>query len=322
LTAAAALVGCSLIVPLDYTGGTEPSHDHGGQGGTAPFETGGFSGGGVGGTIGDGGMSEGGQGDATAEGGAGDVGGASGGTEPSTGGNTSAGKGGTSGGTGAMGGTAGAGGTGNVSGGGAGGSDASGGMDNGGLGGATVGGMSGQGGTSGGGLGGMGGMSGSSTAGNANCLDADLNTDPANCGSCGNACGSNQDCADGTCISSPCDGICPTWLMPDADMSSGGPKKTSLGTTADVCVEVESYDPSPGYLPAFNCWNTNLPRVMQVNGVTMTCNSANHPLNVPKRKGGYCVHATAGDYSWAGFVMPYTASDCCTAPAGTAGASH
>jgi hypothetical protein len=57
--------------------------------------------------------------------------------------------------------------------------------------------------------------------------------------------------------------------------------------------------------------------------MTMTCNSKNYPLNVSKRKGGYCVHATAGDYAWAGFLMPYEATDCCTAPpAGAASNGH
>ncbi len=318
LTAAAALAGCSLIVPLDYTGGTEPSHDgHGGQGGTAPFETGGFANGGLGGTLGEGGMSEGGQGNATAEGGAdGDVGGASGGTEPSTGGDTSAGKGGTTGGSGAMGGTGAMGGsgamsgTGAVSGGGTGGSDASGGMNSGGVAGTTIGGMSGQGGSAAGGLGGiagMGGMSGTGTAGNAGCPGADPSTDPSNCGSCGHACGDGVVCEGGLCITSPCVGLTcanPPMPMPSAD---GERYKVLAMGTGDLCYEVLHYaeDVAP-QKPSVVTWNFGSPRSLQVNGVDvpLVTDPGASLAMIPERGGGYCVHATAGNYSDAGIKLP------------------
>ena len=327
LAVAAVATSCSLLIPLDYTGGTEPARaSRGGQSGTGGLETGGLAGEGLGGTLGEAGMNEGGQAGAIPEGGVGNeaaTGGTTGGTLPSTGGDTSAGTGGS-----ATGGDTGLGGTGDVGGGATGGTDATGGMESGGGGGTPNGGMSGGGGNGGragrpaggrGGMGGMlGGMSGSGVAGNGDCGGADLRTDPLNCGSCGNACGAGQECAGGLCISSPCEGICATWMPAEQNSMHDGPRKDDFGTVGDVCVQVDSYDPSPGYLPAFNCWNT-LTRSVQLNGVTMTCGQGSKAFNVPKRAGGYCVHATPGTQSYAGFLMPYAPSDCCVAPQGGAG---
>jgi hypothetical protein len=326
---AVAAIGCSLLVNTDFTGGgTGASGAHqGGNSGSTVFESGGtlF---GSGGTLGESGTSDGGQAAASSEGGVGNegtvVGGAAGtgpsgglgalggtggadntgGTDQSAGGEAATGTGGDE----STGGTSG--GIGGSSGSGAGGTDMGG---LGGLAGTSAGGRGGRGGRGAGGRGGgMGGMSGSGVAGNANCPGADLTTDPSNCGSCGNVCTSSQECDDSLCISSPCDGICATWLTPDDN--GDGPRKDPLNTTDDVCVEVDDYEPSPGYLPAFNCWNVAAPRTMQVNGATMTCDSTSRVLTVPKRKGGYCVHTTAGDYAWAGFVMPYAAGACCMTP--------
>jgi hypothetical protein len=321
MAAAAAAVGCSLLVPLDYTGGTPPTRpSRGGQGGTGATETGGFAGEGVGGTLGDAGTGDSG-GPGEPEGGAGNASevGGTGGMEYGTGGDTTAGTAGSAGSSA----TGGMGGTGNIGGSPSAGTDATGGMDTGGFGGIVSAGMGGTGGMTGGrggrfgggrggmGMGGMqGGMSGSGVAGNADCPGVDVSTDHDNCGMCGHACGADQDCADGVCISSPCDGVCATWIM--ADSTSDGMRKTNLGTTKDTCVQVNSYEPQAGYLPAFNCWGTSA-RTMSVNGTVMTCDSASRALNVEKRKGGYCVHATMGADDWAGFVFPYT-DNCCHAP--------
>ena len=328
LAVAAVATSCSLLIPLDYTGGTEPARaSRGGQSGTGGLEAGGLAGEGLGGTLGEAGMNEGGQAGAIPpEGGVGNeaaTGGTTGGTLPSTGGDTSAGTGGS-----ATGGDTGMGGTGGLGGGGTGGIDATGGMESGGGGGTPNGGMSGGGGNGGragrpaggrGGMGGMlGGMSGSGVAGNGDCGGADLRTDPLNCGSCGNACDAGQECAGGLCISSPCEGICATWTPADQNGAHDGPRKDDFGTVGDVCVQVDSYDPNPGYLPAFNCWNTAT-RSVQLNGVTMACGQGSKAFNVPKRAGGYCVHATPGTQSYAGFLMPYAPSDCCLAPQGGAG---
>lgn len=327
LAVAAVATSCSLLIPLDYTGGTEPARaSRGGQSGTGGLEAGGLAGEGLGGTLGEAGMNEGGQAGANPEGGFGNeaaTGGTTGGTLPSTGGDTSAGTGGS-----ATGGDTGMGGTGGLGGGGTGGIDATGGMESGGGGGIPNGGMSGGGGNGGrggrpaggrGGMGGMlGGMSGSGVAGNGDCGGADLRIDPLNCGSCGNACDAGQECAGGLCISSPCEGICATWMSADQNSAHDGPRKDDFGTVGDVCVQVDSYDPNPGYLPAFNCWNTAT-RSVQLNGVTMTCGQGSKAFNVPKRAGGYCVHATPGTQSYAGFLMPYAPSDCCVAPQGGAG---
>jgi hypothetical protein len=314
ITAALAAVGCSLLVPLDYTGGTEPARaSRGGQSGTGAGATGGVAGDGLGGTLSEGGANTAGDDNGPTEGGSpGDVGGASGGTtEPGTGGDTVGGMSGTSGNS-----TSGGAG---VGGGPTAGTDATGGMDTGGFGGSLatggIGGMSaGMGGVGGGGRGGragrggMGGMSGTgAVAGNADCPDADLSTDPANCGSCGHACADGIVCEGGLCITSPCVGmgcVNPPMACP---MAMDGYRVTNM-SGADNCWEALGYleAAAPGK-PSIVSWNFSATRKLEVNGVSMGTNN-NDPgweLTMPVRGGGYCVHATPGkDTDYAGLKMP------------------
>ncbi|HEX5099267.1 MAG TPA: hypothetical protein VFV94_07190 [Polyangiaceae bacterium] len=284
--------GCSLIIPLDYTGGVGGSAGTGGAGAS----NGGSSG--VGNAA-QGGTAQGaeagvGNEGGNPQGGAGFEGGTGGATSP--GGTDSGGRGGTSGGT-----DGGASGTGGVGGSSMGGEDAGGeagagpaGTSGGGVGG--TGGSSGRGGTAGGGM-----------AGTAGC-SFDLTSNPMHCGSCTNACPSGNDCIDSECVASPCDKLgCGSIQM--AANSGGGMRKDSVGTTNDVCVEVQSYTPNTGYAPAINCWNTDS-RTAKVNEVTVTCGS-DQPLTMPRRKGGYCVHFGPGQKPEAGFVLPFTPSGCC-----------
>jgi hypothetical protein len=314
-----------VLVPLDYTGGTPPAHGHpGGQGGTGAIESGGFAGEGLGGTFGEAGMeSEGGQADApSSEGGMGnegDIGGTTGGTQPAvggTGGVNSAGTGGTAGGiVGSTGGDSATGGTGDVGGGAMGGTDATGGMDTGGLGGLTNGGRGGAGGRGGrggrGGMGGMqqGGMSGTGVAGNADCPDADLNTDPANCGSCGHACDDGIVCENAVCVTTPCAGLmCVNAPIPMPTVSGQGYRVDNMGT-ADLCYEVLGYvDAVAPKKPSLIAWNCDAPRKLEVNGVTVPQTSdPGYELTMPERAGGFCVHATAastGNNAFAGLKLP------------------
>ena len=310
---AAMAVSCTLLIPLDYTGGTEPARaSRGGQSGTGTVETGGMAGEGLGGTLGEAGMSEGGQAGAMPEGGVGNeaaVGGTTGGTAPSTGGDTAAGTGGTP-----TGGDTGMGGTGDVGGGASGGTDATGGMESGGGGGMPGGGMGGggRGGRGGrGGLGGMSGMSGSGVAGNADCPDADLSIDPMNCGRCGHACGDGIVCENSVCVTSPCAGLtCASAPLP-MPMDDGERYKANNIGKEDVCYEVTGYAAAIApKKPSIISWNfTTAPpvRKLEVNGVSVMINIADpgYGLTMPERAGGYCIHATAGDFDYAGVKLPY-----------------
>lgn len=276
-------LGCSLLVPLDVTGGKAPAAStEGGDGSTAS---------GSGGVLGVGGARSG--GGTLNESGAPSAGSGPGGAAPA---------GGSSGATGghvtAEGGDTGASGEGGMAGE----------PDDGGegpSGGSSSGATAGAGGTAG-----LAGGAGSS--GTGGCPGVSLADDPAHCGSCTNECAAGDECIDGVCVSSPCDGLCSTWLLPDS-VDNGGPRNDHLPIT-DVCVEVASYEPDPNYLPAFNCWNAQ-GRVVDVNGDVQNCNKMSHLLEAPKRKGGYCVRVSATNTdNGTGFIMPVQADDCCKAP--------
>jgi len=313
----AAAAGCSLIIPLDYVGG---GAGNGGSGGTGAGH-----GGTMGGSTTQGGSSNGAEAGA-GEGGFGEVGGGLvGGDSGSSGrGGSTQGGGGQGGSMGGvsgseMGGTS-MGAIGGSSPGGEAGAGAEGGTSNGGVSGSNAGssgtagaGRGGRGGASGGG---QGGTAGAGMAGMGGC-SFDLTSNPQHCGSCTNACAVGDECIDSKCVSSPCDELgCGSIQM--ADYPPEGPRKNSVSTTNDVCVEVPTYAPGPGKLPAINCWNTN-GRKVEVNQVVVTCNG-DQLMPMPKRKGGYCFHAFSGGAVDTGFVMPYSASGCCNAPtAGTGG---
>jgi hypothetical protein len=178
----------------------------------------------------------------------------------------------------------------------------------------------GMGGTAGGGMGGTagggtGGTAGGGMGGTAGC-SWDLTSNPQHCGSCTNACPFGNECIDSVCVSSPCDELgCGS--IQQAVNQNGGMRLDGVGTTADVCVEVPSYTPTAGHLPAINCWNAS-GRTTEVNEVEYECDQGDQSMPMPKRKGGYCVHFRTGESASAGFVMPFAASGCCSA-AGTSG---
>lgn len=166
-------------------------------------------------------------------------------------------------------------------------------------------GTGGMGGTLGGtagmsGSGGLGGMSGSG-AGTGGCGNPDLSTDHEHCGSCENACEINEECLEGSCTSSPCDGICTTFTS--VTLSPGmGYKRDNIGT-GEVCAEVTGYDVSPEP-PSLVCWNFDNPKVLELNGVVIDCNGVGQEFDVPLRVGGYCVHVAPGTNQFRGFEFP------------------
>jgi hypothetical protein len=299
LAVALTAVGCSVLVNTDFSGGTEPAATNkGGQGGDTVVEMGGGPPG-AGGVLGEGGANEGGAANAVGEGGAGNEtsqggsGGAGGTGMSGTGGDAGEAEGG----NGADGGTGGS--TGGLAG--SAGTNATGGA---GTGGGGMGGTAGTAETGGAGAGGSAGTTaGMSGAGGMTC-DADLTSDPMHCGTCTTVCDAKAECIDSKCVSSPCDQLCPPSSMWTGPVdTSNGIQIQKFNSTADICVEVKSYDPPPPFVPTFNCWNTQT-RFFEVNGARMTCDVGNKALVVPTRKGGYCVHASAGTADYAGFVMP------------------
>ena len=276
-------IGCSLIIPLDYTGGT-PGAGAGNAGfaGFLPPETGGSAGqGGAGGT-----------GEAGGSGGQGGRGGSSG-KGGTTAGSGDEGPGGEAG-TGAHGGSTGEGGTTALGGeaGDTGTAGAEGGMAGaeGGVGGTTAG-IGGR-----GGMGGMGGMGA--------CPGVDLATDPEHCGSCEHACMAGSDCIDSVCIDSPCQGLCaPAVEVPLKNTTGDGYYEENIGT-GPTCHQVSAYDPAPK-LPSIISWEFETARTLQVNGVLVTKKAEpGAPLSMPRRAGGYCVQASAGMNSFAGYKLP------------------
>jgi hypothetical protein len=292
------VIGCSLLVPLDYTGGVAgPIGSKGGSGGDGAAGSAAFPG--EGGSLSEGGTS----GDAGGEPQAGsDAGGNGGVGGPVTGGVSGIGGSGGDAGEAGAGGTDGVGGANGgmgATGGGSGGEGATGGQ--GGSSGA------GNGGTAGGALGGKSGTGGKAagaggTAGNDGCSAADLMTSEMHCGACMNACRVGEECHGGVCVSSPCDGLCDTWssLTPSP---GDGYRRDNIGT-GDSCFEVDSYVPVSG-APTIVCWNFAEGRSLAINGILTPCVSgAGHELTMMPRAGGFCAQVAAGDHSSAGFVFP------------------
>jgi hypothetical protein len=282
-----AAAGCSLLIPLDYTGGTA---------------TGGAAGKGTAGTVGIAGT-------------LGQDGGAGGMTAGKGGGAGQAGAGGAGGGQGATGGR-GEGGSSDVGGGDAGGAPnggvgaeagaGEGGETPGGSGG-TVGGTggAGMGGLGGRGLGGRGGRGGRAGAAGAGggCAGANPNSDPLSCGPCGLVCESGDECSQGQCVASPCDKLC-TGITSVTLAPGEGYKRDNL-TLDPVCLEVMGYDPT-AQDPSFVCWNM-AGRSTQLNGETWNCNGSGRVIPTPLRKGGYCVYVTPGSIAsqFPGFEFPH-----------------
>jgi hypothetical protein len=281
LAVVAAGVGCSLLTPLDYVGGGV------GQGGGSPAGRAGVGGAAVGG------------GGSGAQGGGGDGTGGTGGTE--VGGTTGAGGSSAEGGGAGEGGEIGAGegGAGGASGGTSGTGGANGGTS--GAGGAD-GGTSGVGGADGGlgGSAGVGGAAGGGMGGVAGCPGVNFDDDPENCGTCGNACGAAERCVEGDCVGSPCDGLCATFI--NVPLGGDGFRVDNIGT-AEQCYEVIGYTRN-GSEPTLVCWNFQVGRTLEVNGVAIACETEPGPSVGEPRAGGYCLKAGAGDFSYAGFKFP------------------
>jgi hypothetical protein len=277
--------GCSLLIETDYTGGVVAGGAAGqGMAGTVPIAGVVGQDGGVGGTTG-------GKGGAAGQAGtAGGGRGATGGT--GDGGGSEAGSGDESGApNGGVGAEAGAG---------------EGGETPGGSGG-TLGGTAGDGmgGVAGGGVGGRGGRGGRGGAAGAGggCAGANPNSDPLSCGPCGLVCADGDDCVQGQCVASPCDKLC-TGVTSVTLTPGQNYKRDNLGKEA-VCLEVLGYDPSPK-APSFVCWQFTNGRYAHLNGEDQNCDGTGHPIDVPLRKGGYCVYvpAVATEPGFPGFEFP------------------
>jgi len=301
-------ISCSLLVPLDYTGGEGLPANRAGRGGDGAAASAAFPG--DGGSINEGGTGDlGGAPDGGAGAESGGTGG-KGGTETGGKGGTGGESGGDEGGTGGIAGRAGSGGAmGGVSGtAGSGGDAATGGQ--GGMSGTSGGGIGGGGGRTTGGRGGTGGMGGKtagaagSSAGMGGCAAAPLMTDEMHCGNCTTVCTTGEECLGGVCVSSPCEGLCDAWTtMP---LQSDGYRVDSI-QYADVCFERIGYAQeivAPN-VPAIICWEFKNGRTLEVNGVPYPCKSGDGAeLTVAERAGGYCLHASAGDAGFAGLKLP------------------
>jgi hypothetical protein len=110
-------------------------------------------------------------------------------------------------------------------------------------------------------------------------------TSPQTCGGGGtpNVCGGGGG-------STPCADLCaPATSFTGPSFSSG-----NLGTTA-VCRETTAN------LSGANCGNFANGRTFRVNNELRTCTGGNITLP-PRRNGGYCFQASAGDFAWAYFT--------------------
>jgi hypothetical protein len=300
-------ISCSLLVPLDYTGGEGLPSNRAGRGGDGAAGSAAFPGEGgasnEGGTGDTGGAPEGGTG--AEPGGTGGVGGSESGGKGGTGGES----GGAEGGTGGTAGLDGAGGAmGGVSGtAGSGGDAATGGQ--GGTGGMSGGGVGGGGGRSVGGRGGTGGMGGKtagaagSSAGMGGCAGAPLMTDEMHCGNCTTVCPMGEECLGGVCVSSPCEGLCPSWTVLSL-VESDGFRKDNVGFEA-ACFEVTGYNPTPNP-PRAICWEFINGRTFKVNDQSISCPVADPgmTLTTEERAGGYCLQVGAGEHDYAGVRLP------------------
>jgi PKD repeat protein len=90
----------------------------------------------------------------------------------------------------------------------------------------------------------------------------------------------------------PCAGLC---TSPVSFTINGSFQASNIGTGA-VCYQTTST------MKGGNCGNFASGRTLKVNGTTMTCNSSNWASIPAKSNGGYCVQATAGQYSYAYFT--------------------
>jgi hypothetical protein len=91
----------------------------------------------------------------------------------------------------------------------------------------------------------------------------------------------------------PCSGICNN---PVNISWAGQYNNTTLGT-AEVCFQTTQS------VAGGNCGNFAAGRAFTVNGVSRTCNGVNWSSVPAPVNGGYCFHATAGNYAWAHLTL-------------------
>jgi hypothetical protein len=132
---------------------------------------------------------------------------------------------------------------------------------------------------------GRGGATGGLGRGGAAGASRDGGVDAGTVRDAGNPANARTDGAAGT---GPCAGLCD---MPR--VVPGGAASGDLGTAA-TCDEVT------GNLTHIVCGNLVAPRTLKVNNVTVSCAGSGVMLPAA-RNGGYCVQATAGQYSYAYF---------------------
>jgi hypothetical protein len=176
---------------------------------------------------------------------------------------------------------------------GAGGEAGQGGVGEGGFAGTSLG---GAGGAAGGGTGGTAG----DTAGGGGCAGAELVSDPMHCGACGTTCGAAEFCIEGSCVVSPCDGLCATFVT--VPLVGDGYRMDDIGT-AEGCFEVVGYERTSA-APALVCWNFLAPRALEINASPAACMTEPGVGLPEQRAGGYCVIVGAGDHPYAGFKFP------------------
>ncbi len=135
----------------------------------------------------------------------------------------------------------------------------------------------------------------------ASCVD--LNTDSQHCGACGNACPSGQSCLNGTCKSSPCDGLCASPNIVSASNDSTGYRFDTLGS-AELCIAIENYVPTATN-PRIVCWNLDTTlRPLQVDGQAVPCETGDGYALPQQSSGWYCVQVGAGTDNSAGLLLP------------------
>ena len=91
--------------------------------------------------------------------------------------------------------------------------------------------------------------------------------------------------------STPCSGLCTGPIVFTSQNFNSG----NLGTAATCHQTVAN-------IGGGNCGNFSGGRTFRINDTAMSCSGGNWPSLPPKRNGGYCFQATAGDFPWAFFV--------------------
>jgi len=137
-------------------------------------------------------------------------------------------------------------------------------------------------------------------AGGGGCAGANLDSDPMHCGNCSTVCVGAEQCLDGVCADSPCDGLCGTSVP--VSLGSDGFRMDNIGT-AEQCYEVVGYE-RDGSEPTVICWEFAPGRSLEVNGQSIECLLEPGAGVGDPRAGGYCLKAGVGNFDFAGFKFP------------------